>query len=388
MSTSAFYRDLPARTDFADFSEPSAYARLPDDWVMLLSDVTGSTAAIESGRYKQVNMAGAATIMATLNAIGDVAAPYVFGGDGATMAVPPSAAPAAKEALARAAGRARAVYGLDLRVAAIPASDLVGRGGEVSVMKLALGPTARLTLFNGDGVAMAERLLKDDDVGAPYRIAPSEDAPDLEGLSCRWEALQASHGVMLAIMIASVEGDAEAMADARLRIQAILGGDETTAAPVSNATLLFRWPPTGLMMEAAARFGRKAWRRFPGLLIETLAQAWAERFGKRAGPYDAPVYRQELLAQTDFRRYDGQLRMLLDVTEEQASAITLMLAEAYGAGRIVYGLHRADAALMTCLVFDLSAADHIHFIDGADGGFTVAARQMKAQLAERAAANA
>ena len=36
---------------------------------------------------------------------------------------------------------------------------------------------------------------------------------------------------------------------------------------------------------------------------------------------------------------------------------------------------------MTCLVFSLEASDHLHFIDGADGGFALAARQLKAQLA-------
>jgi hypothetical protein len=35
---------------------------------------------------------------------------------------------------------------------------------------------------------------------------------------------------------------------------------------------------------------------------------------------------------------------------------------------------------MTCLVFSLERSDHLHFLDGANGGFTLAARQMKAQM--------
>jgi hypothetical protein len=46
-------------------------------------------------------------------------------------------------------------------------------------------------------------------------------------------------------------------------------------------------------------------------------------------------------------------------------------------------VHRSDAALMTCLVFSLERSDHLHFIDGTGGGFTLAARQLKAQAAER-----
>jgi len=45
-------------------------------------------------------------------------------------------------------------------------------------------------------------------------------------------------------------------------------------------------------------------------------------------------------------------------------------------------VHVADAALMTCLVFDLEESRHLHFIDGGDGGLAMAARQLKAQQGE------
>ena len=37
--------------------------------------------------------------------------------------------------------------------------------------------------------------------------------------------------------------------------------------------------------------------------------------------------------------------------------------------------------LMIRLVFNLEKPWHVHFIDGGDGGFAVAAKQLKAQLA-------
>jgi hypothetical protein len=73
---------LPAFRDFAEFSDLASYTALPDDWTVLASDLVGSTAAIAAGRYKHVNMAGAAMIMAVLNAAGEIDSPYVFGGDG------------------------------------------------------------------------------------------------------------------------------------------------------------------------------------------------------------------------------------------------------------------------------------------------------------------
>ncbi len=387
MTSDRFYADLSAFRDFAEFSDLAAYAPLPDDWTVLASDVVGSTQAIAEGRYKQVNMAGAATIMAVMNAAGGNDAPYVFGGDGAFLAVPPAVEAAAREALARTVGLVATAFDLDLRAAAFPMSDLRRQGGDVRVRKYALGQGARLAMFAGPGVALAERLLKDETDGAPYRIAPSDAPADVEGLSCRWEPLEPTRGVMVTLMAASVAGDeTEVLSGLRRRIQAVLGGDESGAAPASDRTLRFRLPPSGLRLEALARAGRRQfWTTYLPLLAQTLLQAWAQRFETRVGPYDAPKYRREMLAQTDFRKFDGMLRMVLDVTPAEAEGIAEVLASERAAGRIAYGLHRSDTALMTCLVFDLASADHVHFIDGGNGGFALAAIEFKRQLAETAA---
>ncbi len=378
-----FYADLEAFADFGGFSDLRSYTALPDDWTVLASDVVGSTEAIDAGKYKQVNMAGAATIMAVLNAIGDVDAPYVFGGDGALIAVPSAVAPAATDAMARTAGMVRTVFDLTLRVSAFPAAALRDLGGDVRVRKFALGRSARLAMFAGDGVQLAEALLKDPDAGAPFRLEPSDEPADVEGLSCRWEPLKPTKGVMVTVMAQCVRADAagEDLAALRHRMQAVLGGDETGSAPASDQSLMFRWPPSGLKFEALARAGRRQfWTTYLPLLLQSLAQGWAQKFRRKIGGYDAPAYRREMIAQTDFRKFDGLLRMVLDVTPATADAMEAMLQSEHRAGRVAYGMHRADAALMTCLVFDLAAADHVHFIDGANGGFALAARQFKQQL--------
>ena len=54
-----------------------------------MCDVRNSTAAVESGRYKNVNTLGAAVITAMLNAAGGTEIPFIFEGDGAMLCVPP-----------------------------------------------------------------------------------------------------------------------------------------------------------------------------------------------------------------------------------------------------------------------------------------------------------
>ena len=72
--------------------------------------------------------------------------------------------------------------------------------------------------------------------------------------------------------------------------------------------------------------------------------------------------------------------MVLDVSESQAARIEAHLDHERNAGRLVHGVHVTDTALMTCLVFSLSASKHVHFIDGSDGGFAVAAKAFKSRL--------
>jgi hypothetical protein len=46
------------------------------------------------------------------------------------------------------------------------------------------------------------------------------------------------------------------------------------------------------------------------------------------------------------------------------------------AGLLNYRLHTSDAAKLTCLVSQ-AGVHHIHFVDGCDGGYPLAARELK-----------
>jgi hypothetical protein len=98
MTQTDFIARLPSFTRFADVADPARYTPAPDGWRVYCCDVVNSTQAIEQGRYKAVNMMGAACIMAAVNAAAKtddrVALAYVFGGDGATILAPDTLAPA------------------------------------------------------------------------------------------------------------------------------------------------------------------------------------------------------------------------------------------------------------------------------------------------------
>jgi hypothetical protein len=87
---------------------------------------------------------------------------------------------------------------------------------------------------------------------------------------------------------------------------------------------------------------------------------------------------QQVVENSDFRKYDDGLRMILDCTEELAQALTQRLELAASNGIVRYGLHRQDAAMMTCFTPSVMRSDHVHFIDGARGGYASAATALKA----------
>ena len=66
-----FYRDLPSFDDFQRLGDDVHYSALPSDWYVVISDVRGSTKAIEQGRYQDVNTLGAASV-AVLGNLGNI----------------------------------------------------------------------------------------------------------------------------------------------------------------------------------------------------------------------------------------------------------------------------------------------------------------------------
>jgi len=384
-----FYKDLPAFSEFGKITNFASYAPVPEDWVVALADIRGSTPAIEQGHYKDVNMAGAASITAILNACKPLEIPFVFGGDGGTVILPGSYAPRAAGALSGLQSFVRDSLDLDLRIGVIPVSRLRADGHDVLVRKFELSPGNFLAMMTGGGLEHADTLLKSaHDPAALMDVEiDSSAAPDLDGLSCRWEPLRPRSGHMIALLIKEIchlEESQPEISRVMADIERILGQDTASVAPANERSLRYRWPPKGLKLEAALTAGATTLvRHITWLLRQSFYQYLCERFRIKLGDYDGAKYREELKTNTDFRKYDDMLRLVLDVSPEQLERIDRLLDEEYRAGKLVYGLHVADSALMTCLIFDLAQSQHVHFIDAANGGFARAAIDFKSRLRAR-----
>ena len=77
--------------------------------------------------------------------------------------------------------------------------------------------------------------------------------------------------------------------------------------------------------------------------------------------------------------------MTLDCSPEFADALEARLDTAADIAH--YGTFRQDSALLTCFVPSVSDRSHVHFVDGAGGGYAMAAQALKATARGRGRRN-
>lgn len=378
----SYYGSIPVFYGFGSLMDPALYSPLPDNWVIGLADIVESTRAIAEQRYKAVNMAGAAVIAAVTNALEGREFPFVFGGDGASFAVSPDDIERAREALAATAVWVKDDLDLAMRVALVPVADVRATGLDVRVARFAPSPNLSYAMFAGGGLGWAEAAMKRGEYAVP--TAPSGTQPDLSGLSCRFEEIPATRGLILSVLVVPTT-TADPAAFRKLIEDVILLVERSPDAgrPVPQGGPALRWPPAGLEYEVhASREGGPLTRR-ARIFARTFIAYVIMRFGISVGGFVPKTYMDQLVVNSDFRKYDDGLRMILDCTLELERALEQRLATAASAGIIRYGLHRQDAAMMTCFTPSALRSDHVHFIDGARGGYASAATALKATSVER-----
>ncbi|MGR8934034.1 MAG: DUF3095 domain-containing protein [Gammaproteobacteria bacterium] len=389
-----FFPCIDAFQDFAGIADPGNYRDVPADWYVALTDVVDSTAAIEAGRYRDVNALGVASIVALCNAAPHIELPFVFGGDGATALLPGAELTVYEPALRGLQRIAHEAFGLELRVGLVPVAALAAAGFPLRVAKFRAAPQVDLAMFCGSGIDAAENWIKDAENRRGLLLSPEGPAhAELAGFECRWRPVASRNGAVVSLLVRALAVDEEMqlhcyrdvldclgrlvhesagppLMEQRLRLQPLFGDYTTEARIIAGRTY-------GSAYRAARRRARRQTQ-------------WGRVFialGLRAGDFDGRRYRRELVENSDFRKFDATLRMVLDLTPEQAAELEAYLHSARQAKQLVYGLHRSPAALVTCFVRSY-AQKHLHFVDGSDGGYTNAAKQLKSQLQETLSENA
>lgn len=375
-----FYGRIAVFRRFDRLMDPALYVPVPGDWTIGIADIVDSTAAIAAQRYKTVNMAGAAVIASITNALDGREFPFVFGGDGASFAIAPADLAKARDALAATARWVRDDLQLSMRAALIPVATIRTQGHDVRIARFGPSPNVSYAMFSGGGLRWAEAAMKRGDFAVT--VAPSDTLPDLSGLSCRFEEIPSARGLILSVLaVPAVGADPAAFRRAIEDMIALVERSPDAGRPVPAGGPPLRWPPAGFDLEVRSHGRGSLLVRRIRVLGRTFTAYLLMHFGISAGGFVPKTYMAQLVENSDFRKYDDGLKMILDCTPDLARELELRLVAAAAAGVVRYGLHRQDAAMMTCFTPSALRSDHLHFIDGARGGYASAATALKAAIA-------
>ncbi len=184
---------------------------------------------------------------------------------------------------------------------------------------------------------------------------------------------------------------------AELAVGLLAAGEPLEGAPKAGALLDGIWgarldevpyQTVAFLVWAEALAGRgradAAWellgRRLPSNESHSMDLAWVlDATGWKVGGFDPSTYRRTTARNADFRKYDDGLRLTIDCDDATRLRIEALLRDGAERGVVDWGLHVQSAALMTCIVPSFLRDDHVHFVDGAGGGYTLAAAAIKAR---------
>ena len=390
MNSENFYSQLPLLDNFLQITEIGNFVDVPDDWYIVVTDIRGSTQAIESGKYKEVNLLGACSIVAVLNVAGETEIPFVFGGDGASLLMGPSLLPAAQKALLATQQLAKTEFDMDLRVEVVPVKVVVAANYPVKIAKFKVSENYSQAVFIGGGLTRATELIKDQVAGNIYSIKNNGVSPkaDFSGLECRWQDIPSKYGeiVTLLVMVRSdfYPQNHQFYRNILKKIQYIYG-KENSLNPIDRKNLKLTLNSTKLIAETLVRASSASWLDrqlyLSKIQLETALGSLLMNLKVKTEELDWGVYKDIAIAATDYRKFDDMLRMVISGNEWRRKKLTGYLEKNYREGKLVYGLHVSDRALMTCLVFE-RGGQQVHFVDGADGGYALAAKDMKQRMNE------
>ncbi|MAC47384.1 MAG: DUF3095 domain-containing protein [Oceanospirillum sp.] len=378
-ASESFYLKIPGFSDFTEISDSRHYYSVPDDWLVIVSDIQGSTQAVQCGRYNDVNLIGAACITTVLNATRqDI--PFVFGGDGASLLIPPDQSEVVFRVLKDLIRISKENFGLILKAGFVPIHELTKNGFQMEIARFMPWGNRSIALFRGGALAEAEKRIKRH---SEYQLTADDTPPDdllFNGLTCRWNKISSKKGITLSLLITPLPlSDNSQMGVVVQKIGEILGGNLELGNPVNIEMSSYKSIAQCLQQELRFHPG---WHS-PGYMKRVVEIGMAvPLFGWGLHSYfpKANHYYGNLKSHSDFQKYDDTLRMIIDCSEEQSQTIEGYLLEAEEKGQLVYGFHRSDGAQMTCYVENLSDGNHLHFIDGGNGGYSLASIRLKDRL--------
>jgi len=368
-----FYSDLKAIKEFNKLTEIKYFKRVPEDWYVIITDVRSSTKAIESGMYKTVNTVGALAIVSILNLTKGIKIPFIFGGDGATILIPPKFLEDAKSVLLDTAETAKDGFDLDLRIGIVPVKFIIEKGVDLLLSKYEVSKNYYQAIGTGGGLSFAEDLVK----GGKFNIVKSLSGvrADFGGFECRWKDVPSPKEETISLIVAAIgDNPNKIYLNVLDKIDEIYGVDGRN--PI-NSNLLSLSMGKELMAE-----GMVFSKSMMIVMFIYMKLFFSNIYQMLLAKASLLGFKAIIEKNVDYQKFDDTLKMVITGDKKHRKALELYLLELFKDEQIFYGIHQSEAAVMTCLVFQKNG-EQVHFVDSANGGYALAAKKLKQQKKDR-----
>lgn len=359
--------------------EERLFSAVPEDWVAFIADVVDSTVAVQNGNHNKVNLAATGSVVAVMNVlktnIQNCDVPYFFGGDGATFIIPPSHADLVHEALTQYSNHVRKNLQLTLRTGKMQVREIYDQGFRIQVAKAQLNKFLIIPIILGNGLQYAE-----DQIKARFRESEnttnSLNIPNLEGMECRWDQISPrddQHKVVCLIVSCDDEQIQPKVYGDILDMVDLTFGTLQERQPITVARLKLKATVAKIREEMMARIGKNK-------ISYLLKHFFITYFGTLYFKFfaEGKSYLNKVSQLSDTLMMDGSLNTVMEGSASQIEMLGNYLDLLEKEGKIRYGMHATYASVMSCYVQD-RVDNHIHFVDGTEGGYTSAAIIYKAK---------
>jgi hypothetical protein len=380
MSSRYFYKNLPVtdKTFEQLISDKKNFYEVPKDWHIIVTDIRNSTGAYEKGKYFEMNIASASCIIIAMNIAKKerLEIPFIYGGDGASIVVPPDLLDETLEELSTLRRNVLKNFKISLRVGSVEVSEILQAGYHLVVAKYHVAQKYSQAVFLGPGLYEAEKIIKSDARHETKKPGLSKKL-DLGGLQCRWDTIEPpkKRYEVVTLIVESVDHQDHGNVYKKIlrRIDEIYG-DFEERHPVSHNKIKHATDFKTLRLASYAKFGKLK----PSYVIKHMFISRVSRF---FSAIQAPLvlhdeYTEELMTATDTLKIDGTLKTIIAGNKKQREELVAYLENLEAKNEIFFGFHVSDSTTMTCYIHKKDE-EYINFLDGAGGGYVQAARMLK-----------
>ena len=377
-----FYSRLPVNEiPLSDLLlEEHLFYRIPANWHVVITDVKNSTAAVHNGLHETINLVATASIVAVLNIIykANLTVPFFFGGDGASFIIPPTYLETILHALIKHQENTKTNFNLYLRIGHVPVATIYESGHDLNITKLRTNEHFAIPILLGEGLMYAERRIKGPDYMLATNPSP-EDTLDLSGMQCRWDRIKPPEKFDEVVSLLAIARDGLKQSIVFKKVMDIVDasyGNPQRRSPITVAKLKLN--------TALAKMGLEVRTRMGGFRLFSIMNTWIRTtvgyfyFKTKKGK----LYLHNLVDMSDTLVIDGRINTVISGTSRQRELLQAELDKMEQDGEILYGLYVSGESVMSCYVRNLNER-HVHFVDGAEGGYTNAARVIKQKYSLR-----